>query len=353
MTNKKRSALARRQHQQDRYFLLYELFQSISSTLDPTEALNLIIDAAVKITGATHATLTLVDWDRKILPIAVSRGFLQDPDVKLKVGEGITGRVATTGQSLLVNDVSKEPCYVSLKKEVKSELAVPLKIEQRTIGVLNVESIRRDAFDIEDQELLTLLSNQSAQVIKNSQLFDTVNRKVDELSSLIEINKTIARTLSLDKILNQIVGRAARLMNSSLCSLRLLSEDGEELILKAHNRRSRNYGNWPNIRVKDSLLGNVLKTRKPLQVPDVRKEPNYRLIDFARQEGLCSLLSVPLKVRHRITGVINIYKSEEYRFSDEEVVLVKTFADLCAIAIENARMYEKMVGLEEDRKSVV
>ena len=193
-----------RKNSQNRYLLLYELFQSISSTLDPKKALNLIIDAAVKITEATSASLCLVDWDKKILNIEVSRGFVKHiGELKLKVGEGITGWVAKTGKSLLVKDVSLDSRYVQVKEDIKSELAVPLMIDGKLIGVVNVDSNKLNAFDIEDLELLILLSKQSAQEIQNGQLFDTVRRKVEELSTLIEINKTITSTFSLDIILTQ------------------------------------------------------------------------------------------------------------------------------------------------------
>jgi len=108
-------------------------------------------------------------------------------------------------------------------------------VDGKLIGVMNVDSVKLGAFGEEDLNLLTLLSKQSAQVIRNAQLFDTVRRKVEELSVLIEVNKTIASNFNLEKILSQIVERTARLMKTKICSLMLLSEDGEELILKALN----------------------------------------------------------------------------------------------------------------------
>jgi signal transduction histidine kinase len=336
---------------QDRYYQLYELFRTISSSLEPARALDLIIDAAVKITGASGGSLIMIDWQKKILNIEVSRGFTTSiHNVKLKIGEGITGWVAQSGQPLLVRNVSRDRRYITVKEDIKSELAVPLIVDAKLIGVLNVDSTHANAFDEEDLDLLTLLSRQSAQVIRNGQLFDTSRRQVEQMTTLIEINKAIASTLSLEKILNQIVERTAKLMKSKICSILFLKENEQELILKAQYGGSPDYSDKPNLQVETCLIGQVIRSKHSLQVPDITRESGYLFKDLAKKEKLKSLLSVPLIVREHVIGVLNIYKSKRYNFSNEEGILVRSFADLCAIAIENARLYEKMIDLEEQTR---
>ncbi len=336
---------------ENRYYLLYELFHSITSALKPKKALNLIIDAAVRITGATNGSLILVDWEKRLLNIEVSRGFAEpSKGVRLKGGEGVTGWVAEHGEALLILDVAIDPRYVPVNEKIRSELAVPLLLEEQLIGVLNVDSTRKNAFTAEDLDLLTLLSKQSAQVIQNGQLFDTANRKIEELSTLIKINKTIASTLDLDKTLRQIVERTARLMKSALCSIMLISEDNDSLTLKAHHGGSPDYQGRPNVSIRQSAIGKVIRKRCSLIAYDIEKEMDAPFAAIARREGLRSLLSVPLVVRNRAIGLINIYKTRKYRFSEEEKRLLKTFADLCAIAIENAQLYENMLTLEEQAR---
>lgn len=346
------TAKHKREDSTNRYILLYELFHSISSTLDPKEALNLIIDAAMRITGATCSTLSLIDWQRRLLEIQVTRGYVKPvSDVKLKVGKGITGWVAETGTALLCGDVRKDSRYYKFKEDVRAELAVPLLLNQKVIGIINVESVTPHAFSGEDVELLTLLAKQSAQVIRNSQLFETVHRKVDELTSLIDISKTITSSLSLDQTLDIIAEHAAKLMDSKICAVRLLSEDGDELILRGVYGIGTEVYEKAVVRVSDSLIGQVVLTEEPFYVVDVKTAPRYKFKKFARQQGLCSLLSVPLKVRDQLIGVLSMNKTSKYRFSDEELKLVGTFADLCAIAIENARLYENTLNLEEQTRS--
>src|SRR5262245_10767966 len=199
-----------------RLYLLYELFHSISSTLDAEKALNLIIDAAVRITGATCGSLILVDWENQCLDIKVSRGFVKHiGNIKLKVGEGVTGWVAQHGRPLLVRDVTQEPRYVQLKADIKSELAVPLALEGKVIGILNVDRTRLCAFAQEDVELLTLLSKQSAQVIRNGQVH----------MKMLALEEQVRRAERLATVGELAVGLAHEIRNP-LTIVKMLFESG-------------------------------------------------------------------------------------------------------------------------------
>ncbi len=333
----------------DRYYLLYQLFHSITrSTLEPARALELIIDAGVQITGATKGSIVLVNWEQNILEIAASKGFVDPVEkFKMRIDEGITGWVAQNGEPLLIPDVSQDDRYVQLDAEIRSELAVPLKIDDQLIGVLNVDSIRLNAFGSEDLDFLTLLSQQSAQVIRNGRLFETVRQKAEQLSALIDINKTINSPRSLDKILRQIVTSAARLTHSKICAVRLLSDDREELVLRAQHGGSPDYSEQANIRISRRNLGRIIHKRQPLHLEDIRKDEKYGLAEFANKEKVRTMLAMPLVTRNKAIGMIQIFKTRRYSFSEEEVLLLNTFSDLCAISIENARLYNKMLTLEE------
>jgi len=328
---------------------LYSLSRVISSTLEPQEVLNLIIDAAVKITRASTGSLMLIDTDSGVLNIEVARGFPPKvvSDIKLKIGEGVTGWVAKEGKPLLVPDVTKDRKYIKIDKDVKSELAVPLIIEDEVIGVVNVDSSRTDAFTLEDMELLSTLAGQSGKIIQNAKLYEALKKKVAELSALFEIGKVITGTLNLEEVLEVIVEKASYLMNTKVSSLMLLNDDKDGLVIKAVHGGGADYTIKPDLRVDESLIGRVVKTKRPLMVPDVRKEKRYKHIEVAKKMGLCSLLSVPLVVKEMVIGVINTYTGTEHKFTPDEIQLLSSLADQSAIAIENARLYEQVIGLEE------
>ena len=328
---------------------LYKLSGVITSTLEPKKVLSLIIDTAVRISGATSGSLRLIDRESETLRLEVSCGLSRGAAgiVELKIGEGVTGWVAKTGKPILVLDVTRDRRYVVMDKNTRSELAVPLVLEDEIIGVVNVNSTKLHAFTQEDLELLSTLASQSAKVIQNANLYDALRRKADELSTLFNIGKIITGTLNLEEVLNQIVEKASYLMNTKICSLMLLNEEGSELIIKAVHGGSPDYIQRPNLKVGESLIGKVVVTKKPLPVLDVRQVRGYMYLDLARREGLCSLLSVPLIFKEQVIGVINVYKSTQEKFTPDEIDLLSNLADQSAMAIQNARFYEQMMNLEE------
>lgn len=184
------------------------------------------------------------------------------------------------------------------------------------------------------------------------ELYEALRRKADELSTLFNISKIITGSLNLEEVLKQVVEEASHLMNTKICSLMLLNDEETELAIKAVHGGSSDYVQKPPLRVEESLVGQVVKNKKPLIVLDVLKERGYKHLDLARREGLCSLLSVPLMVKGKVIGVINTYKSTQHEFTEEEVQLLSSLADQSAIAIENARLYERMIALEEEIRRV-
>jgi GAF domain-containing protein len=147
----------------ERLNLLYQVGNVIHATLDPQEALQLILNQAVRQMRAASGSVVLINPTNSLLEIHASEGLPPSAaELKLRVGEGITGWVARTGKPARVGDVTRDPRYVLLRREVRSELAVPLEVGGEVRGVLNVDADRPEAFSAEDQELLEALAVQAA-----------------------------------------------------------------------------------------------------------------------------------------------------------------------------------------------
>src|SRR6185503_1450807 len=247
-----------------RLSLLIEISNVIHSTLDSEKALNLILREAVRVMRASSGSAVLINPTNGFLEIQASQG--PSPTAKqlrLRVGEGITGWVARTGQPARVSDVRADPRYVAINSKVRSELAVPLEVEGEVRGVLNVDSSRLDAFSAADQELLQALSVQAAKVIHTTWLYEQLRLKARLFESLVSVGQTINSTLNLDDALRVITREGCQLMEAKMCSLLLLDDTRQWLDLKASFGAGEAYLQKPRLNVEESLLGMVMRRKKP------------------------------------------------------------------------------------------
>ncbi len=332
----------------ERLNLLYHVSNVIHSTLEPQEALQLILREAVRLMHASSGSVVLINPTTNFLEIQASTGLPANAsELKLRVGEGITGWVARVGAPARIGDVTKDARYIMLQRNVRSELAVPLEVNGELRGVLNVDSDVENAFSQEDQELLEALSVQAARVIQNTWLYEQLRLKARLFESLANVSRTINSTLNLDDALKVVTAEACVLMRAKVCSLMMLDMSHEWLDLRASYGAGDAYLSKPRLTVDESLLGVVVRRKKPLQVANVQISSRYQNVQVARKEGLISLLSVPLLFAGHAIGTLSVYTGEAYNFSNEEIRILSALAELSAIAIEKARLYERIVDVEE------
>jgi signal transduction histidine kinase len=334
-----------------RLMLLHQVGTVIHSTLDPQEALQLIIAEAVRVMRASSGSVVLINPTNGFLEIHASHGLPdRAAELKLRVGEGITGWVARTGKPARVGDVSRDSRYIMLRAEVRAELAVPLEVNGELRGVLNVDSEQPEAFSAEDQDLLEALAQQAAGVIHNTWLYEQLRLKARLFETLASVSQTINSTLSLDDALNVITREACALMHARMCSLMMLDGTRQWLDLRASAGAGEAYLRKPRVSVEEGLLGVVIRRKKPVQVANVQTSTRYQNVEVAQREGLVALLSVPLLFTGQAIGTLNIYTGQPYSFSNEEIRILSALAELSAIAIEKARLYERLVDVEDQMR---
>ena len=340
--------LARLKSRCERLDLLYQVSKVIHSTLDSQEALQLIVSEAVRLMRASSGSVVLINPTTGFLEIHASFNLpAASTKMKLRVGEGITGWVARNGKAVRLGDVTKDVRYVAARGGVVSELAVPMEVKGEIRGVVNVDSDRRDAFTEDDQDLLQELAVQASKVIQNTWLYEQLRLKVRLFESLSSVSRTINSTLNLDEALRAITCEACELMRARMCSLMMVDDTREWLDLRASFGAGDAYVKKPRLSTEESLLGVVLRRKKPLQVDNVQGDNRYQNVELARREGLISLLSVPLLFAGQSIGTLNVYTGRPYNFSNEEIRILSALAELSAIAIDKARLYERVVDVEE------
>lgn len=340
--------LAELKQRYERLKLLYDVSNALHSSLDAQEALRIIVTEAVRLTRANSGSVALLNPTSNSLIIAASDGLpVEALDLALPVSEGITGWVARHGKAVRVPDVRKDRRYIAVRPDVRSELAVPLEVNGEVRGVINVDSDREAAFTEDDESLLTELARQAAKVVQHTWLYEQIRFKARMFESLVSISQTINSTLNLDDALPAITREACALMRSRMSSLLLLDESKEWLDLRASFGAGPEYLRKPRLSADESLVGVVIRRKKPLQVENVQTSARYQNVEMARREGLISLLSVPLMFAGHAIGVLNVYTENRYTFSNEEVRILTALAELSALAIEKARLYERIVDVEE------
>ncbi len=327
---------------------LYEVSNIIHSSLDLQQALDLILGQALRLTRANSASVSLVNPTTGFLEIEAACGLPPGSrGLRLRVGQGITGWVVRTGKPARSGDVSRDARYFPVRGGVCSELAAPLGIGEEVRGVLNVDSDVKEAFSAEDQALLEALAVQAARVIQNTWLYEQLRFKARMFESLATVNQIIQSAVNLDEALNAVTREARNLMSAKLCSLLLLDASGGALELRSAIGAGQNYLGKPRLDIRESIAGSVVRSHRPVQVSDVRASGIYQHTAVAEVEGLVSLLCVPLIHRKDCIGVINIYTGRRHNFSDEKIHVLTVFASAAATAIERARLYEHIRGLEE------
>ena len=332
----------------ERLKLLNQVSNVIHSTLDPQQAVQLILQEAVRLMRASSGSVALINPNNGMLEMHASVGLSANAsEVKLRVGQGITGWVARTGKPARVGDVRKDPRYVMLRRDVRSELAVPLEVLDEVRGVINVDSHDEDAFSEGDQKLLEDLALQAARVIQNTWTFEQSRLKARLLETLVSVSRTINSALNVNEALQLITREACKLMDARTCSLLMIDDTGAWLDLRASHGAGEAYLSKSRLSMDESFMGVVVRRKKPMQLENVQSSSLYQNAEMARREGLVSLLSAPLIFGGQTIGTLNVYTGTPRSFSNEEINTLTALAELSAIALEKARLYERVVDVEE------
>ena len=263
---------------------------------------------------------------------------------RVKLGHGIVGQAAATRMAVLVDDVSLVPNYIEANPEVRSELAVPLIIKNRVIGVIDLEAEQTGAFTPDQQRVLELVASRMAVAVENARLYTRVSRQAQTLTVLSEISRELTSILDLDDLLEKIGTLLKRVVDFQMFTILLWNERTNQF----EHRFSTRYG----ARVRRErgavygvgLIGTAAQTRKPVLAQDVRKDPRY----IAINAEVRSELAVPLLYKGRVIGVLDLEHTRVHYYNEDHQRTLTTLAGQIAISITNARLYERI--LEEERR---
>ncbi|MFA4888914.1 MAG: GAF and ANTAR domain-containing protein [Candidatus Omnitrophota bacterium] len=170
----------------------------------------------------------------------------------------------------------------------------------------------------------------------------------EQIKALSKISKAITSELYLEDILRLIVTVTAEALDSNICSLMLLDEKTNSLVIRATQSMSQEYNQKPPLKIGEGIAGKAAAENKPIAVRDVTREKEYKYQDIARKEGLRSLLCVPLAVKGKVIGVINCYTTAAHDFTETEIEILTSIANQAAVAIENTELIVKSKVIQEE-----
>jgi len=170
----------------------------------------------------------------------------------------------------------------------------------------------------------------------------------EQIRALSKISKAITSDLYLEDILRLIVTVTAEMMGSNICSLMLIDEKKNELVIRATQSMSEEYNKKPPLKIGEGIAGKAAKENKPIIIKDVTREKEYKYQDIAKKENLCCLLCVPLNVKGRVIGVINCYTSSAHDFTETEINILTSIANQAAVAIENTELMVRSRVIQEE-----
>jgi diguanylate cyclase (GGDEF)-like protein len=322
--------------------VLYDAGQAVLSTFDLDEVLQRILAIARDYFHLRNVAIVLLDKESQELYVRSQIGWDQGQDkARLALGQGITGAAALKKQPVYAPDVTQDARYFCSAKSTRSELAIPLMVQDEVVGVLDCQSDRVDHFDSETIDLLTLFSTQASMALQNARLYSLEQQRARQLQAINAIAQQTTAVLDLEELLRrvcQLIQEAFRVSHVSL----FLRED-HDLVLRAHHgtltpripqggRFAATQKPWSSI-LADSCTSMELER-------DLNDAPGTKF--FAES---ASRMCIPLISFGQTLGVLALDSAKTDAFRDGDQQSLESVADICATAIQNAHYVDRVKQL--------
>ena len=324
---------------------LHKLADALNTTLDLNTLMHRVADLVRAVIDYKIFAILLLNDRSEDLRMRFQIGHSSEVErMRIKLGRGIVGQAALQRKSLLVEDVTQTENYIDANPNVRAELAVPLIIKNKVIGVLDLQSETPGYFTEEHQRLLELVASRMATAVENARLYTRVSRQAQTLGVLNEISREITSILDPNDLLERIAHLLKRVIDFQMFSI-LLWNDRTQLF---EHRFSSRFGERVirerTIALGEGLIGTAAQLREPILAPDVRKDSRY----VEANPEVRSELAVPLVYKGEVIGVLDLEHTRVNYYNDDHQRTLSTLASQIAISIANARLYQR-IHEEEQR----
>lgn len=324
---------------------LYRLARLLAAGAQSASLLRIIVKEALGLTGGRGGQVLLLKPDRRTLLLQIAEGERSADGEEVSADAPPWADVIREGTVVRIRSISSDPPHPIAERRITVD--IPLLARGDVLGVLTLYDLSETWAKHDQEPFLEALAHLAAHALHNDLLYRDLLRQKDELCTLIEVSRDISASLDLDEVLRRVVRHAARLLRVQAAALMLVDDAGPVLRIRATYGGGQTWMRRPPLDMAGSFIDEVVRSGSPLELLDLRDHANDAYAQMAAQEGLSSLLCVPLKTSLQRTGLLIVYTIEPRRFRAEEVELLSALAAQSAIAIENACLYRAMLDTQE------
>jgi len=325
-----------------RYLRIFqEVSRTIGTTLAVEQRLRILAEGLVKALEVKGCTIRLLDDSGKQLELAASCGLSDQYFQKGPVEADKSIAAALTGRPVAIKDARSDP-RIQYPQAVQQEgivsiASIPIVVRSEVIGVLKLHSDRERDFTLEEIDFATALAEQGGIAVENARLLEKVFEEVQYLKAVGEVTRALSKTLEAKELLEMIVSKAVQILNLKACSLRLVNPKTKRLELACASGLSEDYLHKGPVDTDRSIASTMIG--EVVWIEDATRDPRAQYPEAARQEGIATILSVPMLLKDLTIGALRCYTAEPRKFSDSQIDFAQSMAEFGALALENARRY--------------
>jgi phosphoserine phosphatase RsbU/P len=319
---------------------LAEIGEEVNSSLDLDEVLARTAALIKRHIDYEIFGVLMLEGDGTYLKHRFSIGYPKElaENLRIPLGRGITGTAAATGHSVRVTDTSKDDRYINAIDSVRSELAVPLMLQGKCVGVLDIQSRHLDYFTPEQQSILTLLASRLAVAIENARLFQQVRSQADTLLLLNEVGRETSSILDVEELLRRAAEQIKRVIDYQILSIMLYDEEQKVFRHRVDVKHGQRVQGKMRVAASEGIVGAAAELKEPVLVPDVSTDPRYLPVNPETRAEL----AIPMLHKGKVIGVLDLESPQLNYFTAAHVQTLSILAANLAVSLENARLYEQV-----------
>lgn len=331
-----------------------QLLAILATAANKDELLSELAHGWLRITGADSCDILFREPGDALSLVASTVHPELHHRVKLGRGIGLSGQAFIHNEPLyLAKDAGKDPRYArypgveDLGCEAIAIMPLPGVKEDQPIGVILIRKSCPYKFSPKERKELEGLAATTAVLIRGYDNAYQAGNQSNRLGALSEVSKTISTSPYVEEILQLLVNVTAQQFNYRVCTVRLLDEARGELVLRATQAPAKAYARKRAIKLGESIAGRAIDEGVPVIVRDVQTDTDYIGHDLAVEQGLRSMICVPMTLQDRPIGVLSCYTSEVRDFAPDEIKALETLAKQAAVSIEHSKLQVRNTLMQE------